>query len=62
MSGFLASNKQKVGAVTVATVSSSLNWPALRAEHVLNVLVQDSTCWIDTQTEPTEYYVAGLFI
>ncbi|KND04527.1 ESCRT-II subunit protein SNF8 [Spizellomyces punctatus DAOM BR117] len=52
---------QVVGFTTIREVTSKLNWDADRSQRVLDDLLKDGICWIDMQTEPAEYWVAGFF-
>ncbi|KAI9340920.1 EAP30/Vps36 family-domain-containing protein [Obelidium mucronatum] len=52
---------QESGFVTESSVSQLLGWDSGRVESVLTKLLQDGVCWIDTQSTPNQYWVAGFF-
>ncbi|KAJ3031431.1 UNVERIFIED_CONTAM: ESCRT-II subunit protein snf8 [Siphonaria sp. JEL0065] len=52
---------QETGFVTDIGVSRMLGWDMGRVESVLTKLLQDGVCWIDTQSSPNQYWVAGFF-
>jgi ESCRT-II complex subunit VPS22 len=51
---------QELGKVTVEALSLKFSWERERALESLSSLLKEGICWIDSQANPDEYYVAGL--
>ncbi|KAJ3061774.1 ESCRT-II subunit protein snf8 [Podochytrium sp. JEL0797] len=49
------------GYVGLVELERMLGWESGRVELVLRKLLQDGVCWIDTQAEPHQYWVASFF-
>ncbi|KAJ3191979.1 Vacuolar protein sorting-associated protein SNF8 [Irineochytrium annulatum] len=49
------------GFTTAGDLGRALGWDSERAERVLETLMKDGVCWIDSQVHPPRYYVAGFF-
>jgi ESCRT-II complex subunit VPS22 len=47
---------------TVESLIHVLGWSAERIQVVLDSFVQQSICWIDLQSDPPTYWVAGMFV
>ncbi|KAI8910183.1 EAP30/Vps36 family-domain-containing protein [Gorgonomyces haynaldii] len=52
---------QVTGFVTLPLIQNKYQWDTERIQQVLDHLIQDQICWIDTHPIDSEYWVAGFF-
>ncbi|KAL1921491.1 uncharacterized protein VTP21DRAFT_11207 [Calcarisporiella thermophila] len=52
---------QNHGYVTYKMVKEKLGWIDDRTADALGTLLSDGVCWIDSQTQPEEYWIASYF-
>ncbi|TPX31844.1 hypothetical protein SmJEL517_g04927 [Synchytrium microbalum] len=50
---------QTTGFVTLDILKAELGWDMNRAQRVLDDLVKDGVCWVDTQAPRIEYWMAS---
>jgi ESCRT-II complex subunit VPS22 len=62
MDGVMILSKMGDSGMTVEQLQKALDWPPERCQVVLDGFVQQAVCWIDSQTNPPSYWVAGMFI
>ncbi|TPX45151.1 hypothetical protein SeLEV6574_g04055 [Synchytrium endobioticum] len=52
---------QHAGYATVESLTEELGWDRTRSQRVLDDMVKDGVCWVDTQVPYTQYWFASLW-